>query len=87
MFLRGMFSPKVCPHNFIKLLLASLLVSVSDLYCELFLALAVGHDNFVGLPDGTLSWTARRLRILHEILLYDPDVICLQVRIYNYILK
>lgn len=42
-------------------------------------ALAVEHDNFVGLPDGTLNWTERRLRILHEILLYNPDVICLQV--------
>ncbi|ODM98160.1 Nocturnin [Orchesella cincta] len=49
-------------------------------------ALAVGHDNFVGLPDGTLNWTARRLRILHEILLYDPDVICLQeVDHYNFL--
>ncbi|CAG7734067.1 unnamed protein product [Allacma fusca] len=41
-------------------------------------ALAVSHDNFVGLPEGTLDWAARRLRILHEILIYDPDVICLQ---------
>ncbi len=46
----------------------------------LVLALAVEHDNFVGLPDGTLNWTERRLRILHEILLYNPDVVCLQVR-------
>lgn len=42
-------------------------------------ALALEHDNFVGLPEGTLNWTERRLRILHEILLYNPDVICLQV--------
>ncbi|OXA45842.1 Nocturnin [Folsomia candida] len=51
-------------------------------------ALAVEHDNFVGLPDGTLNWTERRLRILHEILLYNPDVICLQeVDHFNFLNK
>jgi len=41
-------------------------------------ALAESHDNFVGLPEGTLDWNARRLHILHEIIAYNPDIICLQ---------
>src|SRR5688500_7617813 len=49
-------------------------------------ALAVEHDHFVGLPDGTLDWNQRRLHILHEILHHNPDIICLQeVDHYNFI--
>ena len=45
---------------------------------RLFSALCVGADNFVRCPPGALSWPTRRLRMLEEILAYDPDVVCLQ---------
>lgn len=41
-------------------------------------ALSVQSDNFVACPLKALDWSTRRYRLLEEILLYLPDVICLQ---------
>jgi len=41
-------------------------------------ALSTGKDNFVRCPSGALVWEWRRLRILEEILINNPDVLCMQ---------
>ncbi|CAH1777213.1 unnamed protein product [Owenia fusiformis] len=40
--------------------------------------LCMGKDNFVRCPLEALDWGTRKLRIVEEILQYDPDVICMQ---------
>ncbi|XP_013413138.1 nocturnin isoform X2 [Lingula anatina] len=41
-------------------------------------ALCLGADNFIKCPKEALEWKPRRLHILEELLLYEPDVICLE---------
>uniref|UniRef100_A0A8C5M2T2 Nocturnin n=1 Tax=Leptobrachium leishanense TaxID=445787 RepID=A0A8C5M2T2_9ANUR len=41
-------------------------------------ALGEGKDNFVKCPMEALKWEERKYLILEEILLYRPDVLCLQ---------
>ena len=36
------------------------------------------NDKFVCCPAEALVWETRRWRLLHEILRYEPDIICLQ---------
>ena len=43
-----------------------------------FAGLCGGADNFVCSPPEALSWSNRRLLILEEILVVDPDVLCMQ---------
>lgn len=31
------------------------------------------------VPSWYLPWEYRKLQVLHEVLSYDPDIICLQV--------
>ena len=44
----------------------------------IFSALSTGKDNFILCPDDALVWDSRRLRLLEEILLYDPHIVCLE---------
>ncbi|KAG9480131.1 hypothetical protein GDO78_011902 [Eleutherodactylus coqui] len=41
-------------------------------------ALGEGKDNFVKCPLEALKWEERKYLILEEILMYRPDVLCLQ---------
>ncbi|XP_071975512.1 nocturnin isoform X1 [Engystomops pustulosus] len=41
-------------------------------------ALGEGKDNFIKCPMEALKWEERKYLILEEILLYRPDVLCLQ---------
>ncbi|KAG8453906.1 hypothetical protein GDO86_000507 [Hymenochirus boettgeri] len=41
-------------------------------------ALGEGKDNFVKCPIEALKWEERKYMILEEILIYQPDVLCLQ---------
>ncbi|XP_033112060.1 nocturnin-like isoform X2 [Anneissia japonica] len=41
-------------------------------------ALGNGGDNFIKCPKEALNWETRKFRILEELLIYDPDVMCLQ---------
>ncbi|CAH2301003.1 nocturnin isoform X1 [Pelobates cultripes] len=41
-------------------------------------ALGEGKDNFVKCPLEALKWEERKYLILEEILIYRPDVLCLQ---------
>ncbi|XP_039607606.1 nocturnin isoform X1 [Polypterus senegalus] len=41
-------------------------------------ALGEGKDNFIQCPQEALNWAERKYLILEEILLYRPDVLCLQ---------
>lgn len=40
--------------------------------------LAVKIDNFMKSAKEVLDWKTRRWRLLEEILIYDPDIVCLQ---------
>ncbi|XP_064482291.1 nocturnin-like isoform X2 [Ornithodoros turicata] len=49
-------------------------------------ALAEKADRFVCCPDAALNWYCRRWRILEDIVLYEPDIMCLQeVDHYNFL--
>ncbi|KAE8630333.1 hypothetical protein XENTR_v10000785 [Xenopus tropicalis] len=41
-------------------------------------ALGEGKDNFIMCPMEALKWEERKYLILEEILMYQPDVLCLQ---------
>ncbi|XP_051993542.1 nocturnin isoform X2 [Xyrauchen texanus] len=41
-------------------------------------ALGEGMDNFVQCPMDALNWAERKYLILEEILMYRPDILCLQ---------
>ncbi|KAM4810311.1 nocturnin isoform 2-T2 [Rhinophrynus dorsalis] len=41
-------------------------------------ALGEGKDNFIKCPMEALKWEERKYLILEEILMYRPDVLCLQ---------
>ncbi|KAI5734609.1 hypothetical protein M8J77_008719 [Diaphorina citri] len=41
-------------------------------------ALGQNNDNFVCCPDEALDWKRRRFQMVQEIVLHNPDVICLQ---------
>ena len=41
-------------------------------------SLGTGIDGFNSCSPQTLNWNLRRWRIIHEILVHDPDVVCLQ---------
>ncbi|XP_018013286.1 nocturnin-like isoform X2 [Hyalella azteca] len=41
-------------------------------------ALGAHADNFVMCPKEALCWDTRRFRILEEILVHQPDIVCLQ---------
>ncbi|XP_063776429.1 nocturnin [Pseudophryne corroboree] len=41
-------------------------------------ALGEGKDNFIKCPMEALNWEERKYLILEEILIYRPDVLCLQ---------
>ncbi|MEE6461531.1 hypothetical protein FKM82_001313 [Ascaphus truei] len=41
-------------------------------------ALGEGKDNFIKCPVEALKWEERKYLILEEILMYRPDVLCLQ---------
>lgn len=41
-------------------------------------ALGEGKDNFINCPKEALKWEERKYLILEEILIYRPDVLCLQ---------
>lgn len=40
--------------------------------------LAVKIDNFMKSAEEVFDWKIRRWKLLEEILIYDPDIICLQ---------
>jgi len=41
-------------------------------------ALGVHNDNFTACPAEALDWSTRRYRMLEEMSLYAPDILCLQ---------
>ncbi|KAL5012850.1 hypothetical protein ScPMuIL_011401 [Solemya velum] len=49
-------------------------------------ALSQGSDNFILCPKEALDWGNRRLRIIEELLRYEPGILCLEeVDQYSYI--
>lgn len=51
-------------------------------------ALGVRNDNFIACPKEALAWKTRRYRMLEEMLVYLPDVLCLQeVDHFNFLNK
>ena len=72
---------------FFKILdLIKFILKRSFLKLESYLALGTKNDNFVVCPPEALDWSSRRWRLLEEIIRYQPDIMCLQVRI-NFILN
>lgn len=41
-------------------------------------ALCNGTENFIKCPKECLNWHVRKFRCVEEILMYNPDIICLQ---------
>ena len=49
-----------------------------DLFTFSALSYSSPTENFVKCPSGVLGWPARQERILQDVLLYSPDLVCLQ---------
>lgn len=41
-------------------------------------SLGLENDNFVACPEEALQWSTRRFRLLEEMLVHKPDILCLQ---------
>lgn len=51
-------------------------------FSNFYLALGTKCDNFVACTNEVFDWPKRRFRMLHEMVRYSPDIICLQVGIF-----
>ncbi|KAL4230099.1 Nocturnin [Mactra antiquata] len=50
--------------------------------------LSSGADNFIKCPPEALDWSTRKLRVLEEILRYQPTVLCMQeVDNFDYLIE
>lgn len=48
------------------------------MYVLVLSGLSFGSDNFVLCPKEALHWETRKLRVLEEILRYNPAILCMQ---------
>lgn len=48
------------------------------MYSKIFTAIGTKIDKFELSDPRALDWASRRWRILEEIIIHQPDVVCLQ---------